>query len=246
MRAFRIRFAPCVARGKYASAVWCAAAVLSLALPFGCREGESEATKAAPTLAQRLAAMSSEDQLDTLRTLERAQPGDATIAFQFGNAYYGIGDSFPAEGRSQAVAYYDSAVTAYRRAVAIDSTYSKAYVNMGLAYDAMGKRADARGALQKAIAVNPNDVLAYCHLGYVEQSFGDYAEAMNNYRRALAIDPNSAQAHYNLGLAFADSKVFQEALVEWEKVVVLDPDGALGKMAAENVRLLRQYVEAKP
>jgi superkiller protein 3 len=105
---------------------------------------------------------------------------------------------------------------------------------------------DARGALQKAIEVNPNDVLAYCHLGYLEQSFGDYGAAMENYRRALAIDPNSVQAHYNLGLAFADSKVFKEALVEWEKVVALDPDGELGKMAAENVRLLRQYVEAKP
>jgi cytochrome c-type biogenesis protein CcmH/NrfG len=69
---------------------------------------------------------------------------------------------------------------------------------------------------------------------------------MNNYRRALALDPNSAQAHYNLGLAFAETKVFKEALVEWEKVVALDPNGELGKAAAENVRLLRQYVDAQP
>jgi len=189
--------------------------------------------------------MPPEDQLDYLRKLDQEKPDDATIAFHFGNAYYEIGGSYPVEDHDVAVAYYDSAVTAYRRAVAIDSTYSKAYVNMGLAYDAMGKRADARGALRKAIEVNPNDVLAYCHLGHLEQSFGDYGEAMTNYRRALAIDPNSAQAHYNLGLAFADTKVFKEALVEWEKVVALDPDGELGKMAAENVRLLRQYLEGK-
>jgi tetratricopeptide (TPR) repeat protein len=225
---------------------WCVTAALSLLLGAGCRDGEPAATKPAPTLAQRLGAMPSEGQLDTLRTLERARPDDATIAFHFGNAYYEIGGSYPVEEHSAAVAYYDSAVTAYRRAVAIDSTYSKAYVNMGLAYDAMGKRADARGALRKAIEVNPNDVLAYCHLGHLEQSFGDYGEAMSNYRRALAIDPNSAQAHYNLGLAFAETKVFKEALVEWQKVVALDPNGELGKMAAENVRLLRPYLEGKP
>ena len=225
---------------------WRAAVVLSLVLPLGCRDDQPAATKQAPTLAQRLGAMSFEEQLDTLRTLERARPDDATIAFQFGNAYYEKGGSFPVEENERAVAYYDSAVTAYQRAVAIDSTYSKAYVNMGLTYEAMGKGPDAHQALQKAIEVNPQDVLAYCHLGQYLQSHGNYGDAMKNYRRALAIDPNSAQAHYNLGLAFAEQKVFKEALVEWEKVIALDPNGELGKTAAENVRLLRQYEEAKP
>jgi len=223
-----------------------AAVVLSLVLPLGCRDDEPAATKQAPTLAQRLGAMSIQAQLDTLRTLERTRPDDATIAFHFGNAYYEASGSFPVEQKDRAVAYYDSAVTAYQRAVAIDSTYSKAYVNMGLTYEAMGNRPEAHQALEKAIEVNPQDVLAYCHLGQYLQSFGNYGEAMKNYRRALAIDPNSAQAHYNLGLAFAEQKVFKEALVEWEKVTALDPNGELGKTAAENVRLLRQYEEAKP
>lgn len=220
--------------------------VLSLVLSLGCRDDEPAATKQAPTLAQRLGTMSVEAQLDTLRTLERARPDDATIAFHFGNAYYEIGGSYPVEQKDRAVAYYDSAVIAYVHAVTIDSTYSKAYVNMGLTYDALGKRSEALGALNKAIEVNPNDVLAYCHLGQLQQSVGNYGEAMKNYRKALAIDPNSAQAHYNLGLAFAEQKVFKEALVEWETVIALDPDSELGHIAAENVRLLRQYEEAKP
>jgi hypothetical protein len=40
--------------------------------------------------------------------------------------------------------------------------------------------------------------------------------------------------------------VFREAIVEWEKVIALDPDGELGKTAAENVRIIRQYLEASP
>ena len=66
---------------------------------------------------------------------------------------------------------------------------------------------------------------------------------MQNYRKALKIDPNSAQARYNLGLAFANFKLFKEALVEWQKVVELDPEGELGKLAAENVELIKTYVE---
>ncbi len=224
------------------------ACAVAPALLASCGQSKS-AGKAAPakaSLAQTLDAMAPDEQLEYVRKLERETPSDPTLAFHEGNAYYSLGSSLPEEEHTRAVAYYDSAVVAYQRAVDLDSTYSKAYVNMGLAYDAQSRRADARRVLRKAIEVNPNDVLAYCHLGLVEQSFGNYGDAVKLYEQALAIDPNSAQAHYNLGLAFAETKVFKEALVEWEKVIALDPDGELGKTASENVRLLRQYMEEKP
>ncbi len=200
----------------------------------------------APTLAQRLNAMPAPERLSYLRGMQKERPGDAVVAFHFGNAYYSIGTSYPPEDNDRAFAYYDSAVAAYTRAVEIDSTYSKAYVNMGLAYEAWGKRPDARRVLRTAVEVNPDDVLAHCHLGQLEQSFGNYAEAVSLYRRALVLDPNSAQAHYNLGLAFAEQKVFKEALLEWQTVITLDPDGELGKTATENVRIIQQYIEASP
>lgn len=220
----------------------------AIALFAGCGQSKTAGKPPAstPTLAQQLDAMSPEDQLDYLRKLGQGKPNDASVPFHVGNAYYSLGLSLPQEDNSRAMAYYDSAVTAYQHAVELDSTYSKAYVNMGLAYDAELRRADARRVLRKAIEVNPKDVLAYCHLGQIEASFGDYGEAVRLYEEALDLDPNSAQAHYNLGLAFAETKVFKEALVEWERVVALDPDGELGKTASENVRLLRQYLEAKP
>ncbi len=224
----------------------CASIAVALFAACGHNKTAGNPPAPAPTLAQQLSTMTPEDQLAFLRGLEREKPGDASVAFHIGIAYYSIGTAIPAEENTRAVAYYDSAVAAYTRAVEIDSTYSKAYVNMGLAYEAASKRPDARRVLQKAIEVNPNDVLAYCHLGQLEQGNGNYAEAMQLYQKALAIDPNSAQAHYNLGLAFAEKKLFREALVEWEKVIALDPDGELGKTANENVRIIRQYLEAAP
>jgi tetratricopeptide (TPR) repeat protein len=181
-------------------------------------------------------------QIDTLRGLVAADTADAQLRFHFGNAYYsfaaGLESSAPAKP-----AYLDSAEAEYARAVGIDSTMSKAWVNLGLAYQEHGKPSDARRALETAVHVNPDDVLAYCHLGYLSHVTGNLAEAMRQYQRALAIDPDSPQAHYNLGLAFAEAKIFQEALREWERVVKNDPGGDLGKTAAENVRIIQQYMK---
>jgi tetratricopeptide (TPR) repeat protein len=114
---------------------------------------------------------------------------------------------------------------------------------MGIALDTKGQFSRARWAYQRALDINPEDVLAYCHLGFNYYSRGRHAEAMENYRKALEIDPNNAQAHYNLGLAFANNKIFKEALVEWQKVVELDPGGDLGKLAAENVELIKTSID---
>ncbi len=219
--------------------------VLCAAVVAGCRNAKTTVEPAQqPTLGERLSAMPPEDQLRELHRAQRATPDDAVVAFHIGNAYYSLAAMAPPEEQSQSIAYYDSAITAYTRAVELDSTYSKAYVNMALAYEASAKRPEARRALRTAVEVNPNDVLAHCHLGQLEQSYGDYAEAVRLYRQALAIDPNSAQAHYNLGLAFAETKVFKEAMVEWMRVIELDPDGELGKTAAENVKIIQGYLDA--
>ena len=220
----------------------------TLAALVACALACSQAVKdepPAPSLSEQMVGMTDAERLVFLRDLEKQRADDPTVAFQLGNTYYSLGTGSLGHDDNLARAYYDSAVGEYQRAVRGDSTYSKAYVNMGLAYEAGGKKPDARRVLQQAVRVNPNDVLAHCHLGQLEQSYGNYADAVKLYQRALAIDPNSAQAHYNLGLAFAENKVFREAMIEWEKVIALDPEGELGRTAAENVRMIRQFVEAE-
>lgn len=235
-----------IATAHRAAATLVMVAALSMALA-GCKKKTQAEHAAAPPAAQvdnslggHLNAMSAQSQIDTMRTLVRADTADAQLRFFAGNAYYSFASGLDASAPNR-TAYYDSATAQYQRAVAIDSTMSKAWVNMGLTYSDAGKRPEARKALQKAIAVNPKDVLAYCHLGYVEHMAGNLSEAMSMYRQALAIDPNSAQAHYNLGLAFAEQKIFSEAVREWEIVIKNDPDGDLGKTAAENVKIIQQY-----
>jgi tetratricopeptide (TPR) repeat protein len=219
--------------------------LVAAALP-ACREQSPPAATASSPLAAALKGMSPQAQIDTLRAIAIAKPNDAQVAFLAGNAFYARGSELGSAEQPRVQAYLDSATAAYRHAVIVDSTLSKAWVNLGLVLQDLNQRPQAQQAFEKAIAVNPRDVLAYCHLGYLHQSIGNVEEGIVQYRRALAIDPNSAQAHYNLGLAFADAKIFAEALREWETVVRLDPDGDLGITAAENVKIIRQYLDAKP
>lgn len=213
----------------------------------GCRQKSAAEKAAAPpparqetTLSDRLNAMAPQAQIDTMRSLVKADTSSAQLHFFSGNAYYSFASGQEASAPNRA-AYFDSATAQYKRAVAIDSTMSKAWVNMGLAYTDAGNRADARRALNRAIQVNPKDVLAYCHLGYLDHLSGNLSDAMTMYRQALTIDPKSPQAHYNLGLAFAEQKIFNEAVREWQIVIKNDPNSDLGKTAAENVKIIQQY-----
>jgi tetratricopeptide (TPR) repeat protein len=180
-------------------------------------------------LARRLSKMTPAEQIAHLRGLPQSGGNEAEIHFYLGNAFY-------------AAEQADSAIAEYVKAVEADSAYSKAYVNMGIVLDAGGQVSKARWAYQQALEIKPDDVLALCHLGFNYFNSGHRDEAIDYYRKALAIDPNSAQAHYNLGIAFANAKIFKEALTEWKRVVELDPDGELGKLAAENVELLKTYI----
>jgi len=212
--------------------------VLLIACLSACSKAPGPETPApAATLADRMEKLSPRQQLQAL-----AADSSAEASFFRGNAYFSLGVELPESEHPRAVTLYDSALVAYQHAVETDTTMSKAWVNMGLTYDALAKRPEARRAFETAIATNPEDVLALCHLGFSQTLIGDLDAAMKLYKRALAIDPNSSQAHYNLGLAFAEAKLFKEALVEWETVVRLEPDGDLGRAAADNVRIIRQYI----
>lgn len=187
-------------------------------------------TAGASELSDRLEGKSPEERVGYLRNLIDRGNASAEVHFYMGNAFFSMGE-------------IDSSIIHLRRATTLDPEYTKAWVNLGIAYDTRGSNGPARMAYEAALEVNPDDVLAYCHLGFNYYSRGDKDTAMKMYERALAIDPRSAQAHYNLGLAFADAKMFDEALREWNLVIEIEPDGELGRVAGENVGLIRAYLE---
>lgn len=225
----RMAFGP--VRELPAAIVMCAGAVLwcLLAAPPPPLVAAEQGT-GLDDVKKRLDALPPGEQVPLLESLRAQYPESARLSFYLGNAYLNL-------------ARPDSAVFYYSQALAADSTYARAHVNMAIALEKMNRFDDAKTHYEKAIDIDSTDVLALCHLGHYYHVRGELGEAVKRYRSALDIDPRSAQAHYNLGLAFADARLFAEALREWREVAALSPESEIGRTAAENVRLIETYVE---
>ncbi|MFB3110629.1 MAG: tetratricopeptide repeat protein, partial [Gemmatimonadales bacterium] len=122
----------------------------------------------------------------------------------------------------------------FERAVALDSTYARAYAGVADAYIFAGMYALlptdtamslASSAGRRALALDSSLAEAYTGLAIVSTIYEwDWAAARRRFNRALALDPNYALAHlwHGLYLHYIERKV-DEAVAAYERAVRLDP-----------------------
>jgi tetratricopeptide (TPR) repeat protein len=151
------------------------------------------------------------------------------LYFHLGNAHYEAGDA-------------TQAANSFEQAVAQDSTFFKAIVNLGLMYDELNNAGKAIETFEMAARLEPNNPDVWSHMGNTYYTQKDYTKATDLYRKALALEPKAVHALYSLGVAFADAGIFREAVHYWKRVVELDPQSEIGKNASENVELLQKYL----
>jgi hypothetical protein len=73
--------------------------------------------------------------------------------------------------------------------------------NLGVVLGNLGRREEARAALEAVIAVDAGHTDAWNSLGLLAAAQGDEAEAVRCFEQVIAIQPEHAQAHHNLGLS---------------------------------------------
>lgn len=214
------------------AARWVAAAlVLGCALGAGTAgaQKKDKPAEAVDPLRAELEGKTAAQKIELLG--QRIDGGEATkdVYFFLGNAKYEAGD-------------LPGAAAAFEKAVAIDSTFFKSVVNLGLMYDEQQNYAKAIEIFEHATRLEPNNPDSWSHLGNSYYSQNNFTKATELYRKALALDRNSPQALYSMAVAFADAGIFREAVKYWEYVVDVDKDGELGKNAAENIDLVKKYL----
>ncbi|MBE0564719.1 MAG: tetratricopeptide repeat protein [Krumholzibacteria bacterium] len=233
------------------------AAVILAAALGGCREA-ADLTDL-EQFVQRTAALDGRVLEDSLRAyLAGGPPGSTYASFMLGNRFYdAAADSAAVQGWDAAAvpALLDSAELHFSRAVAQDSSFVEALVNLGSVWD---DRAEQRGPrpqrdsrlaqaerfYQLALAVDPADEKARCNLGGLYLRQRRTQEAVDQFQMVLDHDPTSALAHYNLAIMFAEQKIYREALREWELAAKHDPDGDIGERSRENVRIVKDLMSA--
>lgn len=121
----------------------------------------------------------------------------------------------------------------FRRAVALDSGYARAYVGLADAhllsvnYGASVEefpRAEARRLAERALELDPDLGAAYASLGLMQMQQGDWRDADANLRAAIALDPGHADPYL------------------WRSYVVLNGRGDL----AQAIQLAARAYELEP
>jgi len=94
----------------------------------------------------------------------------------------------------------DAAVKAYEQAIAADSAFIDAYVNLGALLHDLERHAEAERVYRRALRVRGADGMLYYNLGVLLEDMDRKAEALEAYRSALQRSPNMPDCHYNLAL----------------------------------------------
>ena len=119
---------------------------------------------------------------------------------------------------------FAAAVEQYRRTLALDPNYAKAYLGLGL----VNRQQDRPAVESFRRAVQSDPLLGEAHLGLGRESLERRGaiEAAGHFLQALRVDPDSAEAHLDLGLARARQGLQEEALAAFRQAAALDPASA--------------------
>jgi tetratricopeptide (TPR) repeat protein len=97
------------------------------------------------------------------------------------------------------------------------------YVNVALAYNALGQNDKAEASLRRALRLDPTNAAAHLNLAMLLAEMNKLSEAEESFRATLKADPKSAQAAYNLGVLL--SKEHPVEAISWcQKAAALRPD----------------------
>lgn len=123
----------------------------------------------------------------------------------------------------QKLAFYDNAVSEYRRAIEFDNTLAEAHYLLGEVLYRQGKQGEALSALQEALRQQPQYAEAMEKIGCVLLDQGDLAGAENSFKQALAIKPKFADACFGLGMVASARKDHAVAVDHFTKAAEIDP-----------------------
>ena len=156
--------------------------------------------------------------------------------------------------------HYAAAVEGFRRALALDPGYLKAYDNLGLALDALGRYDEAIQSSEEALRLNraraAHSPWPALNLGLVLMRLDRLDEAETLFRESAREDPRFAPAAYQLGVVLEKRGRNAEAAAALGEAVRLDPRYAephyvlarLYRRAGENEkadRALEQFQQIK-
>jgi tetratricopeptide (TPR) repeat protein len=134
----------------------------------------------------------------------------------------------------------------FKRALAIDPSYTDARFDLASVEAAGGEWEPAAADFRKVLEERPDDSRARQHLGEVFVIWGDTLfkagkgeDALARYRDALQFRPGDAQLHGKTGVALAQLSRLDEAQAEFETSLRIDPRSEPARQTLEVLKAMK-------
>ncbi|TAE08131.1 MAG: tetratricopeptide repeat protein [Bacteroidetes bacterium] len=125
---------------------------------------------------------------------------------------------------------YMDAMADYKRAIALDKNFAKAYHNLGNVQYLLQDYSNALKNFDKAITLNPKEAEPYQTRGAAYIALQKYKEAQQDLEKAIALNPKNALAFFQLGELLWATKKETDACVQWKKSLELGYKEAKGSL----------------
>jgi serine/threonine-protein kinase len=134
------------------------------------------------------------------------------------------------------------AVTAFRRALAVQPNNFDAMLGLARAYDANGDAARSEATYKRAIQLQPAYFGGYSKLAGFYFKHGRPAPAAEMFRKVTQLAPDNARAFANLGACYFALGQFDRALQVFQKSLTLEPTD----LAYSNIGTAQYYLGQYP
>ncbi|UTW62640.1 tetratricopeptide repeat protein [bacterium SCSIO 12741] len=94
--------------------------------------------------------------------------------------------------------HYEKAIEFFKKSVGYDSTYTKAYFNMGLSYFKLRRFNESIQSFERVLELDSTVNEAHYYIPFCYYYWGDMEKAKGAYREAIQVFPKKAELYYHL------------------------------------------------
>lgn len=136
-------------------------------------------------------------------------------------------------------------MTAYNRAIRLDSEFDAAYNSRGIAQGWIKQYWAAIKDFDKAIDLNSKNVDAYSNRGNAKRHLKKYSGAIDDLDEAILLDPKHVVAYVVRGNVKSDIKQYGNAIKDYDAAIRLDPKNVRAYHYRGNAKInMKQHNEA--
>ena len=122
------------------------------------------------------------------------------------------------------LSYWQNSEALFARTLAVTKENVVAHLNLGVALEEAGKKAEALAQYREALRIQPQSAQGHNNIANVLAALGKTEEALHHYQQSLRFSTKAPLAHLNLGLTLVGLGRFEEALQHYSEAARLSPD----------------------